>query len=63
MNARKPTGFVTSYVATLVHNSSKSSTKGSIYTSNTFDVTDYFRGINKASNTKKFFVLNQGGRL
>jgi hypothetical protein len=63
MNAQKPTGFVTLYVATLVHSSSNSSTKGSIYTSNTSDVIDCFPGISKASNTKKFFVLNQGGRL
>jgi hypothetical protein len=63
MNAQKPISFVTSYAAILVHSSSNSSTKGSIYTSNTFDVTDYFPGISKASNTRKFFMLNQGGKL
>jgi hypothetical protein len=63
MNARKPTGFVTSYAATLVYSSSNSSTKGSIYTSNISDVIDCFTGISKASNTKNFFVLNEGGKL
>jgi hypothetical protein len=63
MNVQKPTGFVTSYAAIPAYSSNNSSTKGSIYTSNTSKVTDCFPGISKSSNTKKFFVLNQGGRL
>src|SRR5450759_454591 len=57
---RNPSSSVMSNAGTPDHNSSSSSTNGSIYTSKHSDVTDCLPGISRHNIMKNFLVLSHG---